>query len=69
MYKQDLSLNNLQWLICHKTKLSLSALKFSNSKFPFISLSMSRHTRSGSRNVDNYKYFIENRKYASTKPR
>ena len=21
MYKQDLVLNNLQWLICHKTKL------------------------------------------------
>ena len=20
MYKQDLALNNLQWLICHKTK-------------------------------------------------
>ena len=20
MYKQDLSLNNLQWLICHKTQ-------------------------------------------------
>ena len=21
MYKEDLALNNLQWLICHKTKL------------------------------------------------
>ena len=22
MYKKDLALNNLQWLICHKTKLN-----------------------------------------------
>ena len=22
MYKKDLALNNLQWLICHKTRLS-----------------------------------------------
>ena len=22
MYKEDLALNNLQWLICHKTKLN-----------------------------------------------
>ena len=22
MYKQDLALNKLQWLICHKTKLN-----------------------------------------------
>ena len=24
MYKKDLALNNLQWLICHKTKLNQS---------------------------------------------
>ena len=23
MYKEDLALNNLQWLICHKTKPNL----------------------------------------------
>ena len=23
MYKEDLALNNLQWLICHKTKPTL----------------------------------------------
>ena len=22
MYKEDLALNNLQWLVCHKTKLN-----------------------------------------------
>ena len=32
MYKQDLALNNLQWLICHKTK--------PNQTKPFIFLSM-----------------------------
>ena len=25
MYEEDLALNNLQWLICHKTKLAQSA--------------------------------------------
>ena len=25
MYKKDLALNNLEWLICHKTKLSSSS--------------------------------------------
>ena len=24
MYKEDLALNNLQWLICHQTKLSFA---------------------------------------------
>ena len=24
MYKEDLALNNLQWLICHKTQTNLS---------------------------------------------
>ena len=30
MYKQDLALNNLQWLICHKnpTQPTLTALKY-----------------------------------------
>ena len=26
MYKKDLALNNLQWLICHKTKLNVTNL-------------------------------------------
>ena len=26
MYKEDLALNNLQWLICHKTKPNVSNL-------------------------------------------
>ena len=32
MYKQDLALNKLQWLICHKTK--------PNNTFCFVSVSM-----------------------------
>ena len=27
MYKEDLALNNLQWLICHKMKLKMSMFK------------------------------------------
>ena len=27
MYKEDLALNNLQWLICHKTKPKQTILK------------------------------------------
>ena len=26
MYKEDLALNNLRWLICHKTKLNQSMI-------------------------------------------
>ena len=29
MYKEDLALNNLQWLICHKTKLNYNKLSHS----------------------------------------
>ena len=28
MYKEDLALNNLQWLICHKTQLNHIYLKY-----------------------------------------
>ena len=28
MYKPDLALNNLQWLICHKTKPKLKSFNF-----------------------------------------
>ena len=28
MYKEDLALNNLQWLICHKTQLNLLSKHF-----------------------------------------
>ena len=31
MYKPDLALNNLQWLICHKTKPHLYTIKISQS--------------------------------------
>ena len=27
MYKEDLALNNLQWLICHKTQPNLLSIK------------------------------------------
>ena len=30
MYKQDLALNKLQWLICHKTQLNQLKLKKKN---------------------------------------
>ena len=33
MYKKDLALNNLQWLICHKTKLKSKLTKKSQSSF------------------------------------
>ena len=29
MYKDDLALNNLQWLICHKTKPNLTFVRAS----------------------------------------
>ena len=33
MYKEDLALNNLQWLICHKTKPNqISTLAMPNLK-------------------------------------
>ena len=38
MYKQDLALNNLQWLICHKTKQNQDD-GFYHTTMSFISLS------------------------------
>ena len=32
MYKQDLALNNLKWLICHKTRPNNQQQKKSNSE-------------------------------------
>ena len=34
MYKEDLALNNLQWLICHKAKTNLF-LKIMNKRVEF----------------------------------
>ena len=28
MYKKDLALNNLQWMICHKTKPNQTVIKY-----------------------------------------
>ena len=45
MYKQDLALNNQQWLICHKTKplmilsCHIQSFKFSSFKQKLFSLS------------------------------
>ena len=33
MYKKDLALNNLQWVICHKTKQNQSKYLFRNVRF------------------------------------
>ena len=36
MYEQDLLLNNLQWLICHETKLNEWQIRNCNNKFETI---------------------------------
>ena len=32
MYKKDLALNNLQWLICHKTQPSQTKISFGDQQ-------------------------------------
>ena len=49
MYKDDLTLNNLQWLICHKTKLEQKPASDFMSNFAyifFINLELFRQYRS-----------------------
>ena len=36
MYKEDLALNNLQWLICHKTKSNQTNLQYISLSFSFL---------------------------------
>ena len=36
MYKQDLTLNNLQWLICHETKPKTHTHNINESTYKFI---------------------------------
>ena len=38
MYEMDLALNNLQWLICHKTEQNQTKLK--SSRFYFSNLAL-----------------------------
>ena len=38
MYKEDLALNNLQWLICHKTKPKQTKLPITMSSYHCVNL-------------------------------
>ena len=40
MYKEDLALNNQQWLICHKTKPKFKKKTLGSSTPPSLSLSL-----------------------------
>ena len=47
MYKEDLALNNLQWLICHKTKPNETKIFDSPSYFVHTFLIIYYHIFSG----------------------
>ena len=36
MYKEDLALNNQQWLVCHKTKPNQTKIKQTNDLHIFV---------------------------------